>query len=105
MKYYEIVRIADCWPEMDEYEKVHKLITRGWLRKALLYLCEWDYGGENLDAARVHGALRDSPLDPGSIKDKVLYRKDDYLLCEANCPSGLYQAYYLVKGVDEKELA
>lgn len=96
-KYYEIVRFANTWPEMDEYEKVDRLVSRGWLKKAIRYMAEWDYGGETLDAARVHGYIRDTALDRTSTGDRILCETDGYTLCYAHCKSGLYDAYYLVR--------
>lgn len=103
MKYYEIVRLANQWPETD-YEEVENMIRRGWLKKALEYMSNWDYGGENIGAALALGQMRDTILDDKSTGDKIIYEKDGYYLCEAHCPSGLYDAYYLVRGIENSEL-
>lgn len=104
MKYYEIVRFANQWPDMGEYEDVDKMIRRGWFRKAISYMAEWDFGGENIDTAVSQGTLRDTVLDLQSRGDRVVYEMNGYALCESHCPSGLYDAYYLVASVDEKDL-
>lgn len=104
MKYYEIVRLANQWPDMGEYEEVKKLLNRGWNRKALDYLSNWDYGEENIGTAIALGEMRDTILDPLSRGDRIVYEKDGYHVCESHCPSGLYDAIYLVRGVDESDL-
>ena len=104
MKYYEIVRLANTWPDMGEYEDVMKLLKRGWYRKALDYLIEWDFGEETLGRAIAFNEVRDSVLDEAK-NDNVTYERDGYYICESHCPSGLYDAVYLVKDVTEKELA
>ena len=101
-KYYEIVRFANQWPEMEEYETIEKLIRRGWYRKAIEYMSQWDYGDENISAAIARGETRDSVLD--ETKDSVLYERDGYSICSAHCPSGLYDAYYLVAAIPEEIL-
>ena len=101
MKYYEIVRLANTWPDMGEYEDVDKMVSRGWLRKAMRYMSEWDFGEETLSEAISHKRLRDTPEDKASINDKVIYQKDGYFLCESHCKSGLYDAYYLVKQIED----
>lgn len=104
MLYYEIIRFTDSWPEMEEYETVDKLVKRNWKKKAVDHMSQWDYGGENIDSARSIGSLRQSITDPQSPSDKILYEKDGRYLCCSHCPSGLYDAYYLVGEVSEADL-
>jgi hypothetical protein len=101
MQYYEITRFADAWPDMGEYEEVDRMVKRGWLRKAMRYMSEWDFGQETLDAARSHKGIRDSVMDKNSPRDRIIYSKPPYYLCESHCKSGLYDAYYLVAEVPE----
>jgi hypothetical protein len=102
MKYYEIVRIANEGPDQETFQDIHKQARRGWYRKVVEYLSNWDYGDENLTAAISLNELRDNVLDsPG---DNVLYEKGDYTLCKANDITGIYEAYYLVKAVNESEI-
>ncbi len=104
MLYYEIVRVDTNQPEDSEtFQTVDKLVRRGWTRKAVDTLAEYDYGDENLSAARALHALRDTPTDEQS--DTVIREEDGYTLCASHCPSGLYDAYYLVRGVSALALA
>ena len=102
MKYYEIVRIANEGPDQETFQDIHKQARRGWYRKVVEYLSNWDYGDENLSAAISLNELRDNVLD--STGDSVLYEKGDYTLCKANDITGIYEAYYLVKAVNESEI-
>lgn len=104
MKFYEIVRFSDQWPEMEEFETVKKMIDRGWFHKAVAFMSDWDYGGENIDVARSYDKLWDSPTDPQEPGDKVLYQSGDRYICQSTCSSGLYTALYLVGVVSEAEL-
>ena len=101
-KYYEIVRFANTWPDMGEYEDVDRMVKRGWLKKAIRYMSEWDFGQENIDAAICYGHVRDTAVDKASIGDKVICEDKGRYLCEAHCKSGLYDAYYLVGELPEK---
>ena len=102
MKYYEIVRIANEGPDQEIFQDIHKQARRGWYRKIIDYLSSWDYGNENLAVAISLDGLRDKVLD--FHRDSVLYEKGDYTLCKANDITGIYDAYYLVKAVNESEI-
>ena len=105
MRFYEVVRIANAWPETQNFDSLKKLIDRGWFRKAVAFLSDWDYGGENIDAARANGTVRDIITDPAEPSDKVIFQDDHYWLCQSYCPSGLYEAFYLVAAVSEDDLS
>lgn len=96
--YYEIIRLSDQDPDTECFEAADRLADRGHFRKALKYLSEWDYGGENIDTARVYKTFRCSILDPMSPSDTILHedRNEDHpvTLCESH--SMLYNAYYTV---------
>lgn len=102
MKYYEIARFSDQWPEMEEYNEVNKMVSRGWVRKAIDYMSNWDYGSENIATAISLGTLRENVLD--TQDDTILKQMNGYYLCKSECPSGLYNAIYLVREIDEQEL-
>ena len=104
MLYYEIVRIDTNHSEDAEtFALLDKLVRRGWTRKALETLTDWDYGGENIDTAMALHALRDTPTEES--RDSVIREEDGYMLCASHCPSGLYDAYYLVRGISALALA
>lgn len=106
MLYYEIVRLDTNEPgNREDFEAVRKMVHRGWTRKAIEYLSSWDYGEETLDRARALGEMRDSVLDNRSMNDRIVAEDGSYALCESHCPSGLYDAYYLVHGVSALALA
>lgn len=106
MLYYEIVRLDTNEPgDREDFETVRKMVRRGWTRKAIEFLSNWDYGGENLDSARALGEMRDTILDNRSSYDRIVATDGDYALCESHCPTGLYEAYYLVHGVSALALA
>ena len=101
--FYEIIRLTSDSPDREDFDAVMKLIRRGWFRKALDYLSQWDYGGENYDTARVYGRLYDTPTDPQEPSDRVLYERDGYNICYCD-PSrnGGYEAVYLTAPVPEE---
>lgn len=104
MLYYEIIRLDTNQPsDRETFEQVKKWVKRGWTKKALDYLTEWDYGAENINAARANSNLRDTILDDREHGDRIIKEQDGYFLCEASCPSGLYEAYYLVKEISDEE--
>lgn len=104
MLYYEIVRLDTNNPgDRESFETVKKLVKRGWTRKAIEFLSEWDYGGENIDTARALHQMRDTVLDEPS--DNVVNYDGHYHLCTACDPSGLYEAYYLVAEISALALA
>ena len=106
MLYYEIVRLDTNEPgNREDFETVRKMVRRGWTHKAIEFLSDWDYGGENLDRARALGEIRDTILDNRSTNDRIVVTDGDYALCESHCPSGLYEAYYLVRGISALALA
>ena len=106
MLYYEIVRLDTNEPgNHEDFETVRKMVRRGWTRKAIEFLSNWDYGGENLDRARALGEMRDTILDNQSTNDRIVATDGDYALCESHCPSDLYEAYYLVRGISALALA
>ena len=106
MLYYEIVRIDTNHPEDKEtFEQIDKMVRRGWTKKAMEYLAEWDYGEDNLDAARANKEIRKSVLDDRSHGDRIIRADGSYALCCARCPSGLYDAYYLVCGISALAMA
>lgn len=107
MKFYEIIRLESSGPDTNDFTAVKNLVKRGWLRKALEYLSEWDYGSENIAAAVALGKMRDTVTDPiGSHNsESVLYKQNGLYLCQSACPSGHYNAYYLVGGISEQALS
>lgn len=106
MLYYEIVRLDDQNSvDADLFDTVRKMVRRGWLKKAMDFLSQWDYGNENLAAAHALGEIRDTITDPLERSDRILRQDGDYALCESSCPSGLYNAFYLVCGVSAPILA
>lgn len=106
MLYYEIVRLDTNQPSNRElFDRVDKMVKRGWTGKALEFLAEWDYGGENIDAARANRAFREDILDSPGQGDSILKKDGPYTLCKAHCPSGLYDAYYLVRQISALALA
>lgn len=104
--YYEIIRLSDQDTDQECFEAADRLADRGHFRKTLKYLSQWDYGGENIDTARVYKTFRCSILDPMSPSDTILHedRNKDHpvTLCESH--SMLYNAYYLVGHVPEEEV-
>lgn len=94
--FYEIVRIENSGPDRETFETVMKLVRRGWFRKALQYLSNWDYGEENYRTARYLGHVWNTPTDSAEGTDKVLYEHDGYNICYSD-PSinGGYEALYL----------
>ena len=104
MLFYEIIRI-DNQPAYEEFETIKKMVRRGWTRKAIDFLSDWDYGNENIDTAMALGTMRDTILDNKSTCDHIIATKGNYTLCASQCPSGLYEAYYLVSSISEEKLA
>ncbi len=105
--YYEIIRLSDQDTDLECFEAAYRLADRGHFRKALKYLSQWDYGGENIDTARVYKKFRCSILDPMSPSDTILHedRNEDHpvTLCESH--SMLYSAYYTVGKVPAELIA
>lgn len=105
--YYEIIRLSDQDTDPESFEAADRLADRGHFRKALKYLSQWDYGGENIDTARTYKTFRCSILDPISPSDTILHKdrnKDNPVtLCESH--SMLYNAYYTVGQVPAELVA
>lgn len=105
MKYYEIVRLDNQGFDQECFEHVKKLVRRGWKRKAVEYLKQWDYGGENIGPAQYNDRVWDTPSDNRERTDKVIYQIDGYYLCAANPNvNGGYEAYYLTAKLPEEDV-
>lgn len=106
MRYYQIVRLANESPDQEEFNRVHKLVRRGWLRKAVEYLQQWNYGGENIGTALCMGDVYNTPTDDRERTDRVIYRdRDGSCLCYCNpCRNGGYEAYYLTAALVEENI-
>ncbi len=105
MLYYEIVRLDNKEPgSREDFHTVQKLVRRRWTYKAIEYLSKWDHGRKSFDKARALGKIRDTIRDYRSTNDRILTTDGCYTLCESHCPTGLYEAYYLVCGVSALEL-
>ena len=104
-KFYEIVRLDNQGSDQTDFEEVKRLVRRGWLHKAVKYLEDWDYGGENIDTAEYLGRIWDTPSDPQESSDSVLLSKNGLHLCMSD-PSrnGGYEAYYLVGETEKEEI-
>lgn len=94
-RWYEIVRIDNQGGDPEEFEKLSAWHRRGWNRKILRHLTDWDYGPENYGAAKTYGNVWDTPTDPKE-KDSLLAAEKDYALCHAKS-AGVYEAFYLVR--------
>ena len=94
-RWYEIVRINNQGGDHEEFEKLSAWHRRGWNRKILRHLTDWDYGPENYGAAKTYGNIWDTPTDPKE-KDSLLAAEKDYVLCHAES-AGVYEAFYLVR--------
>lgn len=96
-RFYEIIRLDNQGFDQDCFEEVRRLVKRGWLRKAVEYLAQWDNGGENIDTAEYLERVWDSPSDPREKSDSVIYEMNGYHLCHSD-PSrnGGYEAFYLM---------
>lgn len=101
-KYYEIVRIEESGPDGADYGILKRLVSRGWLRKAVAFLAQWDYGTDNIGTAEHLGRVWGTPTDPLEPTDRVLRTEGEYHLCETD-PSrnGGYAAFYLTAPVPE----
>ncbi len=97
-KFYEIVRLEEQGPDNDLFTKVKKLIDRGWVRKALEFLLNWDYGEENIGTAEYLGRIWNGPTDDRETSDRVIRRDGDTYLCECvGWKNGGYSAFYLTR--------
>lgn len=94
-QYYEIVRFSSQDSEQEGFDTVRDLVEHGQYRNAIDFMSLWDYGGENLDAARCFGKLWPTPKDPVEQSDRELLSEGDYHLCIAD--SHAYKAFYLTK--------
>ena len=112
MRYYEIIRFSNQDTDKEAFEHVRNLVRRGWTRKAMSFLQEYDYGEENMDVARVYGNIWDSPTDPGEKRDTVIRQETVHCcsgsatqyLVESSSSQGLYLAYYLTGTLEDREL-
>jgi len=95
-RWYEIVRIDNQGGDTEDFEKLSTWHRRGWNRKILRHLTDWDYGPENYGAAKTYGNIWDTPTDPRE-NDRVLAAEKKYVLCHANSGQGVYEAFYLVR--------
>lgn len=95
-RWYEIVRFDNQGYDTDEFEKISAWHRRGWNRKILRHLTDWDYGPENYGTAKTYGNIWDTPTDPKE-KDSLLAAEKDYALCHAESAGGVYEAFYLVR--------
>lgn len=95
-RWYEIVRIENQGGDTEEFEKLSAWHRRGWNRKILRHLTDWDYGPENYGAAKTYGNVWDTPTDPKE-KDSLLTAEKDYALSHAESAGGIYEAFYLVR--------
>lgn len=111
MKYYEIIRLSN--QDADEcFEEIKKLVNRGWTKKAMEYLQQWDYGEENIGPARVYDKVWDTPTDARSPHDRVLremtfhhlWGDQTQYLCVSRSWDGLYEAYYLTASITDEQL-
>lgn len=94
-RWYEIVRIDNQGGDPEEFEKLSAWHRRGWNRKILRHLTDWDYGPENYGAAKTYGNIWDTPTDPKQ-NDSLLTAEKDYALCHAES-ADVYEAFYLVR--------
>lgn len=93
---YAIVSLSSHdMTNLDDFLAVDNRINDGRYEQAMEYLLQWDYGGENLDSARVYDRLYPGPTDSREPSDKVLLTRDGYHLCFSD--SYAYKAYYLTK--------
>ena len=102
-RYYEIVRFTDTWPDQENYYEIEKLVRRGWFRKALEYINDWNLREDSISAARMAGRIWETPTDPGSPTDSIIYQSGDLTLCHRSDKIGLYQSYYLVGVLTEED--
>ncbi len=104
-KFYEIVRLEEEGPDREDYAHVHRLVNRGWVKKAIEYLSQWDYGSENVGTALYLQRVWDTPTDSRERTDYVVRSLKGYHLCAANaCRNGGYAAYYLTREIPESEI-
>lgn len=102
MRYYEIIRLDNQGFDQECFDTVKKMVDRGWNRKAVGYLQQWDYDGENVASAEYAGRIWDKPSDTAEKTDKVVYEMDGYFLCAAQPHlNGGYEAYYLTTKLPE----
>ena len=110
MRYYEIIRVSNQDIDKSTFENVSRLIRRGWIRKAMKCLQEYDYGGENLDVARCYGRIWESPTDPETPHDTILRTEtvsgchcdSTQFLIKSSSSDGLYLAYYLTATLSQE---
>lgn len=95
-RWYQIVRIDNQGGDSEQFEKVSAWHRRGWNRKILRHLTDWDYGPETYGAAKTYGNIWDTPTDPKE-NDSLLAAEKDYALCHAESAGGVYEAFYLVR--------
>lgn len=100
--FYEIVRHDNQGVDQECFREVKRLVGRGWFRKAIEYLLQWDNGSENFATAKYWNRVWDTPTDSLERSDREIYTSSDgfYHLCMAD-PSinGGYEAYYLSTAV------
>lgn len=95
-KFYEIIRLDNQGFDQEDFETVRKMVKRGWVRKALEYLKQWDNGGENIDTAEYLERVWSTPTDEREKRDSVLRSEGGYNLCASDpAYNGGYEAYYL----------
>lgn len=95
-KYYIIVRIDNNGFNQEDFLLLKKWYNRGWYRKMLQYLQNWDYGEENIGTAMYNDDIWDTPCDPQAPSDKIIYQNlcGDQFLCHSE--DLVYEAFYLV---------
>lgn len=98
--YYEVVRFDNQGNDSEEFEKVKKWYERGWKKKIIAYMSEWDYGGETIDAARYNENIYLTPTDYREKDTLVQTNRNGYNLCHAE--SGIYEAFYITKEITEE---
>ena len=94
-QWYEVVRIANDGNDHEEFDKISKWNSRGWNKKILRHLTQWDNGAENYGTAKHFDKVWDTPTDPRE-NDRVLTAEKNYVLCHAYSGFGIYEAFYLV---------
>lgn len=102
MAYYqEIVRVANVWPEMEEWEKVDRLVESGALCLALELLCRFCRRHGDTSVPSEPKWRYPKPTDPSRQNDIVLYESSGRYLCRSLTNWGYYDAFYVTEKVDE----
>ena len=95
MRYRETVRFTNTWPEMDEYEIIEMLVSRGRYQRAIELMLK-----SETRTPETKRDIRYTVLEKCEPTDTVIHKDGKHFLCASHKYGDEVFAYYLVEAVE-----